>query len=110
MPLSRRSVLLGLCTATALVAASALPAQPMAAPGGNAVVRRLRVWQCVNEDCEPYIYDPSIGAEYTEDENNPIPPGVSFAELPEDWVCPVCADPKSHFLPTSTWVEVAVPV
>lgn len=25
--------------------------------------------------------------------------GVPFAELPEDWICPVCKAAKEHFVP-----------
>lgn len=25
--------------------------------------------------------------------------GTKFADLPEDWTCPVCAAPKSDFIP-----------
>lgn len=25
--------------------------------------------------------------------------GVLFADLPEDWICPVCGEPKSEFDP-----------
>jgi flavin reductase (DIM6/NTAB) family NADH-FMN oxidoreductase RutF/rubredoxin len=40
-----------------------------------------------------YVYDPSIG-----DEAQGIPPGTPFSELPEDWVCPICAAAKSKFI------------
>jgi len=39
-----------------------------------------------------YVYDPEIG-----DPQNGIPPGTPFAELPEDWVCPVCYVTKDRF-------------
>ena len=61
----------------------------------------LRRWTCTNQDCDPYVYDPRLGAENVRDETNPIPPGVAFEDLPDDWICPVCGDPKSHFLPLS---------
>lgn len=41
-----------------------------------------------------YIYDPSEG-----DPDAGIPPGTAFADLPEDWVCPVCGAPKDEFTP-----------
>ncbi len=41
-----------------------------------------------------YIYDPSEG-----DPDADIPPGTAFADLPEDWVCPVCGAPKDEFTP-----------
>ena len=39
-----------------------------------------------------YIYDPKEG-----DTDNGIDVGTSFADLPEDWVCPVCGLGKSDF-------------
>lgn len=39
-----------------------------------------------------YIYDPAVG-----DEEHGIPPGTSFENLPEDWVCPVCGAGKDEF-------------
>jgi rubredoxin len=39
-----------------------------------------------------YIYDPAIG-----DIDSGINPGVSFENLPEDWVCPLCGVGKKDF-------------
>ena len=46
--------------------------------------------------CEPcgYIYDPAQG-----DVENGIAPGTAFADLPEDWACPVCGVSKDDFSP-----------
>ena len=41
-----------------------------------------------------YVYDPEDG-----DPDNNIPPGTSFEELPDDWVCPMCFVAKSMFSP-----------
>lgn len=41
-----------------------------------------------------YVYDPEIG-----DEENGIPPGTSFEDLPDDWTCPDCNEPKEEFAP-----------
>lgn len=41
-----------------------------------------------------YVYDPAQG-----DPDSGIEPGTAFDDLPEDWVCPVCAVPKSEFDP-----------
>jgi rubredoxin len=46
-------------------------------------------WKCMA--CE-YVYDPEKG-----DPDGGIPPGTSFEDLPDDWVCPVCGVPKSMF-------------
>lgn len=39
-----------------------------------------------------YKYDEKIG-----DPSYPIPPGFSFAKLPDDWRCPTCGAAKSFF-------------
>ena len=39
-----------------------------------------------------YIYDPAVG-----DPDNGIAPGISFDDLPEEWVCPVCGAPQNEF-------------
>ena len=41
-----------------------------------------------------YVYDPEIG-----DPENDIEPGTTFADLPEDWVCPDCGVGKDEFSP-----------
>ncbi len=41
-----------------------------------------------------YIYDPEVG-----DENAGIPPGTSFEDLPDSWVCPLCGAGKGAFEP-----------
>ena len=42
-----------------------------------------------------YIYDPEYG-----DDANDIQPGVSFKELPDNYVCPLCGADKSFFTET----------
>lgn len=42
-----------------------------------------------------WIYDPAIG-----DPKGGISPGTPFKDLPKDWKCPVCGQPKSMFFPT----------
>lgn len=46
--------------------------------------------------CDPcgYEYDPAVG-----DPDNGIEPGTAFADLPEDWVCPICGAGKDEFSP-----------
>ena len=39
-----------------------------------------------------YVYDPEAG-----DADSGIEPGVSFEDLPEDWVCPLCGAGKDQF-------------
>ena len=41
-----------------------------------------------------YIYDPEKG-----DPDNGVDPGTAFADLPDDWVCPVCGVSKDQFEP-----------
>lgn len=45
-------------------------------------------WEC---PCG-YVYDEAAG-----DPDNGIAPGTKFADIPEDWTCPVCDLPKSEF-------------
>ena len=40
------------------------------------------------------IYDPAEG-----DLDNGAAPGTAFENLPEDWVCPLCAVGKDEFEP-----------
>jgi rubredoxin len=46
-------------------------------------------WECLS--CG-YIYDPALG-----DPEGGIPPGTSFEDLPDDWVCPDCGVGKDSF-------------
>ena len=39
-----------------------------------------------------YEYDPTVGVP-----DNGIPAGTAFEDLPEDWVCPLCAVGKDMF-------------
>ena len=41
-----------------------------------------------------YVYDPAVG-----DPDHSIKPGTSFADLPDDWVCPICGVGKDQFAP-----------
>lgn len=45
--------------------------------------------------CEPcgYIYDPQAG-----DPDQGVPPGTAFADIPDDWVCPICGLGKDVFV------------
>ncbi|MGB0561451.1 MAG: rubrerythrin family protein [Spirulinaceae cyanobacterium] len=40
------------------------------------------------------IYDPVLG-----DPDSGIAPGTPFAEIPEDWCCPICGAQKKTFMP-----------
>ncbi len=39
-----------------------------------------------------WVYDPQEG-----DPENGVAPGTAFADLPDDWVCPVCGVGKAEF-------------
>ena len=39
-----------------------------------------------------YVHDPAVG-----DEDNGIAAGTAFEDLPEDWLCPLCAVGKDQF-------------
>jgi len=41
-----------------------------------------------------YTYDPAKG-----DAEGNIAPGTAFADLPDDWTCPVCGASKDQFEP-----------
>ena len=53
------------------------------------VLYTMEKWECMI--CG-YIYDPKEG-----DSTSGIPPGVSFSDLPDDWVCPECGADKEDF-------------
>jgi rubredoxin len=40
-----------------------------------------------------HVYDPAEGDPVWQ-----IPPGVAFADLPDDWRCPECDAPREKFL------------
>ena len=39
-----------------------------------------------------WVYDPEIG-----DPEHGIAPGTKFEDIPDDWVCPLCAVGKEDF-------------
>lgn len=39
-----------------------------------------------------YVYEPALG-----DPESGIAPGTAFADIPEDWVCPLCGVTKDQF-------------
>lgn len=47
------------------------------------------LWVC--EVCED-VYDPRLG-----DPDGGIPVGTPFADIPDNWVCPVCGARKKEF-------------
>ena len=49
----------------------------------------FKTWQC--RTCG-YLYNEAEG-----DPNEGIAPGTRWADLPADWVCPLCGTPKADF-------------
>ena len=41
-----------------------------------------------------YVYRPETG-----DSENGVEPGTAFADLPDDWVCPICGASGDVFFP-----------
>ena len=41
-----------------------------------------------------YVYDPALG-----DPDNGVAEGTAFADVPADWVCPLCSVGKDMFEP-----------
>ena len=39
-----------------------------------------------------YVYDPEVG-----DPDNGVEPGTAWADVPEDWECPLCGVGKDNF-------------
>ena len=51
------------------------------------------MYQCQTVNCG-YIYNPDKG-----DRKGKIPKGTQFADLPDDWKCPICGAGKKMFKP-----------
>ncbi len=49
----------------------------------------FKTWQC--RTCG-YIYDEAEG-----DPLEDLAAGTRWADIPEDWICPLCGTPKSDF-------------
>ena len=47
-------------------------------------------WRCTVCD---YIYDPALG-----DPDNGVAPGTAWEDVPDDWLCPICAVGKDLFV------------
>ena len=48
-----------------------------------------KVWQC--RTCG-YLYEEEFG-----DPSEGLPPGTRWADIPSDWVCPLCGTAKADF-------------
>ena len=60
-------------------------------PGYTSDDPAVQKWIC--QQCS-MIYDPVTG-----DPDSGIAPGTPFAEIPDDWSCPICSAKKSTFIP-----------
>jgi rubredoxin len=40
-----------------------------------------------------HVYDPEFG-----DPDSGIPPGTDFADVPDNWVCPICGVGKEEYI------------
>ncbi len=49
----------------------------------------FKKYRCL--ECE-HLYDESKG-----DVDSGFPPGTLWADIPDNWVCPICGAPKSFF-------------
>ncbi|KAL6593288.1 hypothetical protein ACP70R_049041 [Stipagrostis hirtigluma subsp. patula] len=58
------------------------------------------VYECRSCGYRTYRYDQAAG-----DPSYPVPPGLPFAQLPDDWRCPTCGAAQSFF--ESKSVEIA---
>ncbi len=92
-PRSRRDML-RLAAGLALPALAGVAGSGLAGPARAARDPATQRYICVASDCRPYIYDPATG-----DPDSGIPPGTPFADLPDDWYCPVCGAAKIDFIP-----------
>ena len=45
-----------------------------------------------------YVYDPVAG-----DPEGDITPGTAFADLPDEWICPMCGAPQQDFVPEADY-------
>ena len=49
-----------------------------------------------------YVYDPTVRSNFSSavgDPENGVAPGTPWEEVPEDWLCPLCAVGKDQFSP-----------
>jgi rubredoxin len=67
----------------------------MSDSGANATEPRAALAADARMECGVcwHVYDPAEGDAVWQ-----IPPGVAFADLPDDWRCPECDAPREKFL------------
>ena len=69
------------------------PAPPMVKMKRPLIIKEVPEGHYVCNGCG-YEYDPDLG-----EPDADIKPGTKFADLPEDWVCPLCNSEKDKFVP-----------
>jgi rubrerythrin len=60
---------------------------------GKAAFDRQSTQKWICKQCS-MIYDPQVG-----DPDSGITPGTAFADIPDDWHCPICGATKKTFIP-----------
>ena len=60
----------------------------------EAVLAALQPWQQFICNVCGLIYDEAAG-----DPDSGLPPGTRFADIPDDWACPICGVSKTDFVP-----------
>ncbi|WP_051443340.1 FAD-dependent oxidoreductase [Curvibacter gracilis] len=63
-------------------------------PVGLAIEALAPAWQTYICHACGYLYDEALG-----DPDSGLPPGTRFADIPDDWACPLCGVSKSDFSP-----------
>jgi len=59
-------------------------------------------WTCTNQDCDPFIYDPALGAENIVDPDHPIPPPALPSRTCPTTGCARCAaTPRATSCPSA---------
>ena len=66
---------------------------PRNATKENQMAEPHEMYQCQTVNCG-YIYNPDKG-----DRKGKVPKGTAFADLPDDWKCPICGAGKKMFKP-----------
>lgn len=80
--------------ASTSLAASAALASSASAPGASSAPDGGSPWQQYICNACGLIYDEAKG-----DPDSGLPAGTRFADIPDDWVCPLCAVTKADFSP-----------
>ena len=69
------------------------PAPPMVKMKKGPVKKEASPWKTYVCNGCGYEYDPAVG-----DPENGIAPGTLFEDLPDEWTCPLCGEPKANFV------------